>query len=428
MHRRLVVCGITLAMALVLGGCQGGDGDGTDPPAGEAPPGNTAPPTNTTPPPGNAPAPGGGSTSGPCAVTISDDITVPTRLSDTGAACDYLITGSIFEIRSTLTIDPGVVIAVAKDVQFSVNGGEIIAVGRPDARITLRGESPIQGFWSRISISTSAGQVRFEYVDISDAGQVCASEVGFCPHAALSGFGGGQVTLANSTVSNSYVSGVVLGAELVAFANNRFFGNRWSGLVIDADKVALLDAASDYTGGDAPNGMPYVSIATGSTLAHAAAWPKLGAPYRINGYVNVEARLTIAPGTTLLFDSSGDGNGAWMSIAPGGSIQAVGTPQERITFARAPDAQYWGGVTFAVYNNGTANRFEYVDMSYGGDNQALAFGMLSLDTAQVYVANSSFTNSARWGIDCYRQGYLVVGPGNTFGGNSTGDMRPNCGN
>ena len=48
-------------------------------------------------------------------MTITEDITIPTRLSDTGAACDYLIKSSLTYIRSTLTIDPGVVIKVAQD-------------------------------------------------------------------------------------------------------------------------------------------------------------------------------------------------------------------------------------------------------------------------------------------------------------------------
>jgi hypothetical protein len=404
----VVLRGMALAMALLVAGCGGGGGGG-DPPDGSEPP----------------PGGGGGGNTGPCAVTISEAITVPTRLSDTGAACDYLMKNVVLTISSTLTIDPGVVIKAAKDTSLDVDGGEIIAVGRADARITLQGESAIQGFWSGISLSTSAGRVQLEYVDISDAGQVCTIE--FCPDAALVSFGGGQLTLTNSTISNSYVNGATLGLELVAFANNRFFNNRWAGLVIDADKVSLLDPASDYTGGDAPNGSPFVTVSVGSTVAHAATWPKLGAPYLISGYVNVEALLTIAPGVTLMFDSSGEGDGAWMSIEPGGSIQAIGTPDEHIVFTRAPGVQYWGGLNFGVYNDSTDNRFEHVDMSYGGDNEAVAFGMLSLDTAQVHVANSSFQNSARWGIDCYSAGYLVLGPGNSFAGNAVGDVRPDCG-
>ncbi len=397
--------GFALLVVLVAAAC-----NQTPPVTPPAPPGPPAPP----PPP-----------AGQCAVTVRDDITVPTRAQKTGRACDYLFTGMVY-IRSTLTIDPGVVMKFAKDAILWVDGGEIVAVGQPNARIIMQGFSPIQGYWQGITFGSQAGNSRLEYVDLMDAGQVCT--ISYCPQAALRGFGGGQLSLKNSSVSNSYVNGAVLGDELVAFANNRFYNNRWHGLVIDADKVPLLDAASDYAGTNQPNGNPHVALGTGSKVARPATWKKLNAPYKISGYIELEDTLTLQPGITMLFGSSGAGRGATLSIDSGGSLIAVGEAANPITFTRAPGTEYWGGIHFDPYNTTANTRFEHVQMSYGGDNDLVARAFINVYSAKVYVSNSSFQNSAGRAINCVRQNTprLTLGPGVTFSGNAGGDVDTDC--
>ena len=57
-------------------------------------------------------------------------------------------------------------------------------------------------------------------------------------------------------------------AVVELFQDNRFYGNRLAGLTIDgfiddsaaADVIAALDEASDYSGGDQPNGLPVVQV------------------------------------------------------------------------------------------------------------------------------------------------------------------------
>jgi hypothetical protein len=386
---------------------------------GNAPP----PPVGNPPPPvGNPPPP---PATGQCAITVKSDITIPTLAKNSSAACDYLIDG-IINVKSTLTIEPGVVMKFSKDSRLWVEGGEIVAVGRPDARIVMQGFSPIQGYWGGIVFGTQAGNTRLEYVDLMDAGQTCT--VIFCPQAALTGYGGGQLSLKNSSISNSYVNGAVLGDELVAFSNNRFYNNRWNGLVVDAEKVPLLDTASDYSGGSAPNGFPYVTLATGSKVAHAATWKKLNAPYKVSGYISLEDTLTLEPGITMLFGSNGEGRGATIDIDTNGSLHAIGTAASPITFTHLPGTPYWGGIIFDPYNTTTDTRFEYVQMSYGGDNDLVAHAFVELDKAKVYIANSSFLNSLHFAISCsyLSAPVLTLGPGNTFSGNAGGDVSSDC--
>jgi hypothetical protein len=384
--------------------------------------------TPTNPPVGNPPPPPVGNpppATGQCAITIKNDITVPTLAKNSSAACDYLM-DDIINVRSTLTIEPGVVIRFSQDSRLWVDGGEIVAVGRPDARIVMQGVSPIQGYWKGILFGTQAGNTRLEYVDLMDAGKTCT--LIYCAQAAITGDGGGQLTLKNSSISNSYVNGAVLGSELVAFSNNRFYNNRWHGLVVDADNVPLLDTASDYTGGSAPNGDPYVALGRGSKVAHAATWKKLNAPYKVNGYISLEDTLSLEPGITMLFDSNGAGQGATVHIEANGSLHALGTAANPITFTRLPSVQAWGGILFDPYNTTTDTRFEYVQMSYGGDNDLVAHAFVNLDSAKVYIANSSFLNSLHLAISCgyLRPPLLTLEPGNTFSGNAGGDVSSDC--
>ncbi len=401
---------IALAVAVSLSACGSGNPT-TTPPIGGENPGGGGGGGGTTPP-----------ATGQCASLLNADITVPSRLVNGPAACDYLLKGFVY-IKSLLVIDPGVVVKADKDAVIWIEGGDLIAVGTAASRITLQGFSPLQGYWDGINISTRAGEVRLEYVDIKDAGQTCATSG--CRPAALSGYGGGQVTLKNSTISNSYVYGAILENWLVEFSNNRFYNNRWHGLVIDADRVGLLDAPSDYVGGVQPNGFAGVALQGGSEVTKAVTWKKLNAPYSLGSFVEVKNVLTLEPGVKLI------GDGGWLDIEPGGTLRAIGTAAEPIEFTgitQTPGA--WDGIQFSVYNTGRANRLEYVKLSYGGGEKSelVTNGLITNYSAGIYIANSSIQFSSRWGISCTDKDEALVqlGPGNTFGSNAYGDVDPDC--
>ncbi len=359
---------------------------------------------------------GGGTGGGQCAQVWNADITVPTRMVNGPSACDYLLKGIVY-VKSDLTIDPGVTIRADKDAIVWVEGGSISAVGTASNRIVMEGFSPLQGYWDGIRLSTFAGKIDLEYFDLKDAGQYCSSL--YCPQGALTGHGGGQVTLKHSTFSNSYVHAVNLGEELVAFQDNKFYGNRWYGLLIGANSVDKLDAASDYYGNAKPNGYTSVGIPVGSKVSHPSTWKKLNAPYQFNGYFTVENRLTIAPGTTFV---SNDG---WISVDPGGTLIAVGTAAEPITFtgeSKTPGA--WDGIQFSVYNKSTGNQFDHVIIEYAGGNRHLA--LIDNYEAEISISNTVLRHSAGWAISCSENAkvLLQLGPGNVFSNNAYGDIQP----
>jgi hypothetical protein len=373
--------------------------------------------TNTNP---NGGTPGG-ETPGTdqCTYSLSEDITVPRRLENTSSSCDYLLEGQVY-INSSLTIEPGTTVKAAKDATLYVEGGDLIAVGTANARITLEGFSPLQGYWRGISLSTEAGEVRLEYVDLKDAGQTCVTDG--CRPAAIKGFGGGQVTLKNSSISNSYVAGAILEEWLVEFSNNRFYGNREYGLIIDADRVQLLDAASDYLGETKANSNPGIELQGGSAMVEPATWKKLNAPYVIESYVEILTDLTLAPGVEIV------GDGGWIDFDDGGTLNAVGTAAEPIIMRGIrPGKGVWGGLQFSVYNNSVGNRLEYVELSDGGSgNSIVADGLITNYEAEIYIANSSFSNSSQWAISCNDDAVIEQGPGNTFSDNTSGDIESTC--
>jgi hypothetical protein len=389
---------LSVILTLALVSC-GGNGTGTETPGGDTP--------------------GGGA--GQCTYSWAEDITVPSRLVNSPAACDYLLEGNV-DIKSLLEIEPGTVIKAAKDATIYVEGGDLIAVGTANARITLEGFSPLQGYWRGISISTEAGDIKLEYIDLKDAGQTCSTQG--CRPAAIKGFGGGQVTLKNSSISNSYVNGAILEEWLVEFSNNRFYGNREHGLIIDADRVRLLDEASDYAGKDKANGNPGVELQGGTEMTTADTWKKLNAPYVIESYVEILDELTLEPGVEIV------GDGGWIAFTDGGTLKAIGTAAQPIIMRGIRSGQgVWGGLQFSVYNNSVGNRLEYVKLSDGGSGDSIvADGLITNYEAEIYIANSSFTNSSSWGISCNSSGEALVevGPGNTFSDNAAGDIESFC--
>jgi len=344
-QQKLQACMGGLFLCLILSACDGGDGTNGQMISGGLGtstniPGTQAPGTQTTPstqPPvqPTAQAPNATDT-GDCTYTLSSDITSPTNLENTAAYCDYELSGWV-EVRSLLTIEPGVVVRAGPDSRIVVEGGEIQAVGTAQNRIVFEGASHVQGYWSGIAIRFGRPTV-FDYVDIKDAGQVCS--IIFCPDV---GFIAEDVTLSftNSSVSNSYVIGMSItdSVDLRAFSNNRFFGNASFGLAVYAEGIPLLDTASDYRGIGNENGVTGVAVGGyEQTSGGVFQWKKLNTPYLITGYFNVYGGiLRLDPGVEILF-----GDGAWMTIEDNGVFQALGTAAEPVVLrGYQPEPGYW---------------------------------------------------------------------------------------
>ena len=173
-----------------------------------------------------------------CAESISSTrLSVPTVIKNFSSDCDYFVSG-IISVDSDLTIEPGATVIMAKDSSINIGRGTLIAVGTAENRITIRGEAALTGYWNGISLLQRRPS-RLEFVDIADAGQA----IGISGANAALQVTNSAISLIDMSVSNSYVYGVELtgSTQLTAFSNNRFFGNRQAGLLVDHTLIPELD-------------------------------------------------------------------------------------------------------------------------------------------------------------------------------------------
>jgi len=401
---------------------------GPNPPTG---PDNPNPNPNPTNPDPTNPTPTPTPTQpddGTCTNVWNQNVTVPTTLSDTPKLCDYLLEGFV-DISSRLIIEPGVVIRAKQDAIIWVDGGEFLAVGDAQNRITFEGLNHIEGYWKGIRFA-EARESRIEYVDLKDAGQVCTTI--WCTNGALI-LDDVTVSVTNSTVSNSYVHGLNATGDVLftKFENNRFYGNAWAGVFVDAKYIPMLDTASDYLGEGANNGTPYVLIGSGDLEdGDTRSWKNLNAPYLIGGYLNIEGGIVvIEPGTTVVF-----GEEDWLHVEGNGELRAIGTAEARITFrGKVEKPGYWDGITFWD-SNWEENELSYVDIKHSGNVSGLldAYGGVRMkNTSSLKINNSSFSDNDQYGIACdesdaYDTVTLTLGAGNTFSNNTAGDIDPDC--
>jgi len=105
-----------------------------------------------------------------------------------------------------------------------------------------------------------------------------------------------------------------------------------------------------------------MTFGNNDAVEDAQTWQNLDVPYLVMDRSQVEAALTIEAGTSLVFDQS-----AHFIVRDGGSFNAVGTAQNRITFqGREALAGYWKGIEYRTVS--ASNRIEFADFLHGGSD------------------------------------------------------------
>ena len=122
----------------------------------------------------------------------------------------------------------------------------------------------------------------------------------------------------------------------------------------------------------------------------SGTWSSSGNPYIVAGNCTVPAgtNLTIQPGVIVTI-------GGGLAITNNGLIQAVGTPNQRITFRSPGSSQYWTNIVLN-YANGT-NRFKYCD--FQNADTAIRMGVYGGSRVMsVEIMNCTFTNCITQGV------------------------------
>ena len=359
----------------------------------------------TLPTPGAPPA-----ESGQCAFQ-AESITVATTWVDTSSACDYEVTGTLNVSNGQLTIEPGVVVRFGQDASiWFQDGGSLYAVGTPQQRITFEGASAVRGFGKGLYFRSGSYESRIEYADLrylGKLGEVVISER--LQNGAISGFLGGELTLKNTTVMGSNHFGAELDRRsliLKEFANNRFYDNGDAGVVVSPESVGKLDAASDYLGGAQPNAVPYILVFNqDDDLSGTVLWPYVGVPYGVQ-YLYLEGgEHVVQPGVEFVFGEEGNFDLDY------GTLTAIGTPQQPIIFRGLQATPGWWE---DIYLDGSAARFEHVEVRHGGFNDLYSDRSITVNDSSFQIDNSVVADGSGAGIVCIFGGDVVVGAGTRF--------------
>lgn len=334
-------------------------------------------------------------------LAITANITVKTTLIDrvlNPDLPDYIVTKSI-DVNNELTINPGVVIAFERDVRMNVNdgGGLLIAKGTAENKIKFVGVQKTKGYWIGVSLYSGSNANTLEYVEMMHAG---SRTVYSTTKAALFMSGGSraQIALKNCLFSQNdgYGLYVLDGGILREFAQNSFTSNTEAGILLNAENVAKLDAASTFTGS---NGRNIVEITpSGIKGTNEVAWNGFNdkTPYRISGDFSVDAGWKLAPGVTIEMNRD-----AVIRINTAGYLSAKGTTTKKIVFTGADrTTPYWKGII--CYSQDSKNELENAEVSNAGSSVIVSAKKASIaiygTKALMSIKNTKISGSGGYGV------------------------------
>ncbi|MGH1485079.1 MAG: Calx-beta domain-containing protein [Cellvibrionaceae bacterium] len=320
-------------------------------------------------------------------------ITTNTTLSE---PCYNVNSNIAVRNAATLTINPGVRLQFAQDVNFEVEADGILsAIGTPQEPIIFTGIIPATGYWDGIEIrSVAVSQIEHAVIEYGgSASSFNQSNVGISFD--------GRLSVANSIIRHSGSYGVSLSGSglLTNFSENTITLNENAPISIPANQVGRIEGNNSLAGNDTLIGgnRDYVEVqnASGTNgITSNQTWNLLDVDYRIFSGLstNVNAELTLAPGVTLIF-----GADSYLNIQTDGTLKAIGTELSPITFTGLQQTPgFWSGIQFTF--NSTDNVMDYTIVEYGGGDNANI-------TANVGVFNSdgrlSLTNSTLQHSDSY---------------------------
>ena len=321
---------------------------------------------------------------------------------------------------ATLTIAPGVTVEFGEDGSLVIGAedehGSLSAVGTADEPILFTSSAavPAAGDWKAIVIHSGANSATIEHAIIEYGGaSFNVPDYGCCTEAALL-VNNSAVTLRNTIFADN-VSGVLFknGGSAVAFSDNSFSGHSEWPVQIEASQIGTLTGPNTFDSDD-------VVAVAGGIVSSDATWSALGAPYRLDGRVQVKGSaaptLTIAAGVTL---KMGEDTALEIGAEEQGALIADGSVAP-ITFTssrESPAAGDWEAV--GIYGATTEATFRSVIFEYGGASYnaptwgCCAESLLFARSAAVTVEDSVFRNSAGHGIELGETASLTQS-GNSF--------------
>lgn len=306
----------------------------------------------------------------------------------------------------TLTIMPGCTVQVSTDAELYTgygSPGSIIAVGKADSMITFTSLSDtVPGSWDNIGFyGQTILTARMSYCEVLLGGKVSYN------------FGAVRVEydslkFDHNLVRKSGSNGVWLSSSgsFGDFTNNTVAGCTKYAVHIAAKNVPTLGAGNTLTG-NTKNGIEVFS----SSVQSSGTWLNHGVPYIVTDDVAIynNATVTIAAGCTIALDPDVE---FYCGYSGPGSIVAVGTATEPITFTSAADtvAGVWDQLAFYDNTIPTA-RLSYVTVEYAGSGYAA--GAVVVDNCAIKMDHCTVRKNAGHGVYADGHGYFADFDSNT---------------
>jgi len=334
-------------------------------------------------------------------IAISANITVKTVLVDrivNPDLPDYIVTKSV-DVNHELTINPGVVIAFERDVRLNVNdnGGLLIAKGEPERKIRFVGVQKTKGYWLGIALYSGSNANLMEYVEVMHAG---SRPIYSTTKASLflSGGSRAQIAVKNSlfTQNDGYGVYVYDGGILREFEKNTFTSHTEAGILLDAENVRKLDAASTFTGGNGRNVVEVTPSSVNGT--NEVSWTAFAdkTPYRINGEFTINTGFRLNPGVTMEMNRD-----AVIRVNSSGYLSAKGTATEKVVLTGAErTAGYWRGLI--CYSQDSKNVLENAEVTNAGSGIIVSGKKANVaiygTKAAMTIRNTRISGSGGYGV------------------------------
>ncbi|ELZ02891.1 hypothetical protein C482_04491 [Natrialba chahannaoensis JCM 10990] len=139
--------------------------------------------------------------------------------------------------------------------------------------------------------------------------------------------------------------------------------------------------------------------------------------YRVTSPLNVDATLSIEPGTILEFE---EGAGLRVRGLQGGAIVATGTSDEPIVFTGTQAIPGWWNGIYVWGSESHNNRLEHVVVEYGGRESD---GAVHLRGSRFPITNSTLAHSDGYGLYVDEESTIEGSGNNQYSGNEAGGVR-----
>jgi len=299
----------------------------------------------------------------------------------------WVVEGSVY-LEADLIIEPGTTVEFKKDAVVYVGysaPASITALGTADKPIVFRGYEGQTWKGIELYAHNSATKSAFTYCTFKQLGGDYALLI-YGTKAKLD-----HCSFTECAKSAIHVLG---GGDFNGFTNNTLQDCGAFLMEIDADVAGSLGTTNTFTA----TGNKGVRISGSRNVTRAATWSSIGAPYVIANeqYIQVDADLTIAAGTTVLFEPHSMLEVGYSEYA---SLKAVGTAQAPITFTSAsanPQPGDWYGIQFYSKNSSTTSELTFCTIEYAGTQ---SYPALFIGDTQVKLNDCTVAKGQYYGVE-----------------------------